>query len=80
MANEPIAETIKTAKQIVKFWYQQLPKQAQEELAELLKQAQQATTATELMRLEGQMLKKVTPEQKKKLLLMTVKDLPTQYK
>ncbi len=80
MANEPIAETLKTAKKIVKFWYHQLPQQTQMELVELIQQMEQATTIWEVSRLQGQMASKVTPEQKKKLLLMTVKDLPTQYK
>jgi hypothetical protein len=46
----------------------------------VIQQMEQATTIWEVSRLQGQMASKVTPEQKKKLLLMTVKDLPTQYK
>ena len=38
MANEPIAETLKTAKQIGKFWYHQLPQQTQMELVKLIQQ------------------------------------------
>lgn len=78
MANEPIAETLKTAKQIGKFWYHQLPQQTQMELVKLIQQMEQATSIRETARLKGQMMGRVTPEQKKKLLLMTVKDLPTQ--